>query len=188
LFPNREAIRDGLYLFPARVAHNGTAACAPRSWLFLAIIFVIPAFTGMTVRVKCGMDKKLTIVSAAVLVREDGHVLVAQRPEGKAMAGLWEFPGGKLEPGESPEDALIRELHEELAIDVLAEDLAPLQFVSHGYEQFHLLMPTFICRRWQGQPQALWHKALQWLPPAALYDVAMPPADAPLLPLLSRIY
>ncbi|MBI1275305.1 NUDIX domain-containing protein [bacterium] len=132
------------------------------------------------------MTSKLVIVSAAVLMRVDGHVLVAQRPEGKAMAGLWEFPGGKLEAGESPEAALIRELKEELAIEVCAEDLQPLQFISHSYETFHLLMPTFLCCRWKEEPQALWHTALQWLPVEALAELPMPPADAPLLPVLGQ--
>ncbi len=126
-------------------------------------------------------DLKLTLVVACALVDADGRVLIAQRPEGKGLAGLWEFPGGKLEAGERPEDALIRELKEELGIDVTHACLAPYVFASHGYEDFHLLMPLYVCRRWSGTPQALEHQALAWVRPNALKDYAMPPADEPLI-------
>lgn len=127
---------------------------------------------------------KITLVVACALVDGDGRVLVAQRPEGKALAGLWEFPGGKVEPGERPEATLIRELDEELAITVKEACLAPLTFASHGYETFHLLMPLWICRRWEGTIQRKEHQALQWLRPARLRDIPMPPADEPLIPAL----
>jgi len=126
----------------------------------------------------------LVLVAAVVLVDPDGRVLLAQRPEGKSMAGLWEFPGGKMEPGETPEAALIRELHEELGIDTWQSCLAPLSFASHGYDGFHLLMPVFICRKWQGTPQSREGQALRWVYPARLRDYAMPPADLPLIPLI----
>jgi 8-oxo-dGTP diphosphatase len=127
---------------------------------------------------------KLTLVVAVALVDADNRVLLAQRPEGKAMAGLWEFPGGKIEPGERPEDALIRECQEELGIEVKAPCLAPLTFASHAYDDFHLLMPLFVCRKWQGFVQAREGQALKWVRPKALRDYPMPPADAPLIPHL----
>lgn len=127
---------------------------------------------------------KITLVAACALVDADGRVLVAQRPEGKALAGLWEFPGGKVEPGERPEATLIRELDEELGITVKEACLAPLTFASHAYETFHLLMPLWICRRWEGTIQRKEHQALQWLRPARLRDIPMPPADEPLIPAL----
>ncbi|MDI4658783.1 (deoxy)nucleoside triphosphate pyrophosphohydrolase [Xanthobacter autotrophicus] len=127
---------------------------------------------------------KIILVAACALVDGDGRVLVAQRPEGKALAGLWEFPGGKVEPGERPEATLIRELDEELGITVKEACLAPLTFASHGYETFHLLMPLWICRRWEGTIQRKEHQALQWLRPARLRDIPMPPADEPLIPAL----
>jgi 8-oxo-dGTP diphosphatase len=127
---------------------------------------------------------KLLLVVAVALVDVDGRVLIAQRPEGKQLAGLWEFPGGKLEPGERPEDALIRELREELGIEVKAACLAPLTFASHAYSDFHLLMPLFICRRWDGFVQSREGQALKWVKAKALRDYPMPPADAPLIPHL----
>ena len=127
---------------------------------------------------------KTLLVSAVALVDADGRVLLAQRPEGKSMAGLWEFPGGKVEPGESPEIALIRELQEELGIDTWQSCLAPLTFASHGYENFHLLMPVFICRKWNGIPQPREGQILKWVRPKALRDYPMPPADIPLIPIL----
>jgi 8-oxo-dGTP diphosphatase len=127
---------------------------------------------------------KLILVVACALVDVDGRVLIAQRPEGKQLAGLWEFPGGKLEPGERPEETLIRELHEELGIAVKADCLAPLTFASHAYESFHLLMPLYICRRWEGIVAAREHKALKWVRAKALRDYPMPPADEPLIPVL----
>ena len=127
---------------------------------------------------------RLITVVAVALVDPDGRVLIAQRPEGKPLAGLWEFPGGKLEPGERPEDALIRELREELGIAVKAACLAPLTFASHSYDDFHLLMPLFICRRWEGFVQSREGQALKWVRAKALRDYPMPPADAPLIPHL----
>nr|WP_216671304.1 8-oxo-dGTP diphosphatase MutT [Mangrovicoccus sp. HB161399] len=126
----------------------------------------------------------MVLVSAVVLVDSDGRVLVTQRPEGKAMAGLWEFPGGKVEPGETPEAALIRELQEELGIDTQASCLAPLTFASHSYDSFHLLMPTFVCRRWQGTPSGREGQAMKWVRPKDLRALAMPEADLPLIPVI----
>jgi 8-oxo-dGTP diphosphatase len=127
---------------------------------------------------------KLLLVVACALVDEDRRVLIAQRPEGKALAGLWEFPGGKLDPGERPEVALIRELREELGIDVKEACLAPLTFASHAYPEFHLLMPLYICRRWEGVVASREGQALKWVRPAKLRDYPMPPADEPLIPAL----
>ncbi|MCW0182117.1 MAG: (deoxy)nucleoside triphosphate pyrophosphohydrolase [Zavarzinia sp.] len=124
---------------------------------------------------------KIVLVVAAVLVDPDRRILLAQRPAGKSLAGLWEFPGGKVEPGESPEAALIRELDEELGITVREPCLAPMTFASHSYESFHLLMPVYVCRRWEGVPQALEHAALAWVPRMRLGDYPMPPADLPLI-------
>ena len=124
---------------------------------------------------------RIVLVVACALVDTDGRVLVAQRPEGKALAGLWEFPGGKLEPGERPEESLIRELAEELGISVKADCLAPLTFASHAYESFHLLMPLYVCRRWEGTPEGREGQAIRWMKPARLRDLPMPPADAPLI-------
>ncbi len=127
---------------------------------------------------------KTVLVSAAALIDVDGRVLLAQRPEGKSMAGLWEFPGGKLEPGETPEAALIRELQEELGIDTWASCLAPLTFASHAYPDFHLLMPLFACRKWEGIPQSREGQALKWVRAQNLRDYPMPPADIPLIAIL----
>jgi 8-oxo-dGTP diphosphatase len=127
---------------------------------------------------------KIILVSAVALIDTDGRILLAQRPEGKSMAGLWEFPGGKVEPGESPELALIRELQEELGIDTWESCLAPLTFASHAYESFHLLMPLFACRKWQGTPQSREGQALKWVHARDLRDYPMPPADIPLIPIL----
>jgi 8-oxo-dGTP diphosphatase len=127
---------------------------------------------------------RIVYVVAAALIDGEGRVLVAQRPEGKSLAGLWEFPGGKIEPGETPEAALVRELAEELDIDVAAEALEPLTFVSHGYADFHLLMLLYVCRRWQGVPNGLQHQPLQWGTVAELETLPMPPADVPLLAAL----
>ena len=121
------------------------------------------------------------LVVAVALLDPDGRVLLAQRPPGKTMAGLWEFPGGKVEPGERPEDALIRELDEELAIETRASCLAPLTFASHAYEEFHLLMPLYVCRRWWGMPTPREGQALKWVRPRAMRELPMPPADAPLV-------
>jgi 8-oxo-dGTP diphosphatase len=130
---------------------------------------------------------RLLLVAAAALVDPDGRVLVTQRPEGKQLAGFWEFPGGKVELGERPEAALIRELKEELTIDVSESCLAPLTFASHAYEDFHLLMPLYVCRRWKGIVNASEGQALKWLRPHALRGLAMPPADAPLIPFLEDL-
>jgi 8-oxo-dGTP diphosphatase len=127
---------------------------------------------------------KTVLVSAVALIDPDGRVLLAQRPEGKSLAGLWEFPGGKVEPGETPEAALIRELHEELGIDTWRSCLAPLTFASHSYDDFHLLMPLFACRRWQGTPHAREGQKLAWVRARDLATYAMPPADVPLIPIL----
>ena len=126
------------------------------------------------------MSSPLLLVAAAALVDVDGRVLICQRPEGKKLAGLWEFPGGKLEAGETPEACLIRELKEELEITVKADCLSPFVFASHSYDDFHLLMPLYLCRRWDGRPTAAEHKALAWVRPSKLADYPMPPADAPL--------
>mgnify|MGYP001252799233 CR=1 FL=1 len=129
-------------------------------------------------------DKKMVLVVAVALVDADGRVLLAQRPEGKSMAGLWEFPGGKVHEGETPEAALIRELHEELGIDVKESCLAPLTFASHTYETFHLLMPLYVCRRWEGQVRGVEGQALAWVRPTRLGDYPMPPADKPLIAMI----
>ncbi|GAB4227549.1 MAG: (deoxy)nucleoside triphosphate pyrophosphohydrolase [Methyloligellaceae bacterium] len=128
--------------------------------------------------------KPTLLVVACALVDGDGRVLVARRPEGREMAGLWEFPGGKVEPGEKPEDALIRELAEELGIDVTESCLAPLTFASHGYEAFHLLMPLYVCRKWNGEITAREGQELAWVRPNRLAQYAMPPADEPLKAML----
>jgi 8-oxo-dGTP diphosphatase len=129
-------------------------------------------------------EKPLVLVAACALIDADGRVLLARRPEGKKMAGLWEFPGGKLNPGETPETALIRELREELGIDVARNCLAAFTFASHAYPAFHLLMPLFLCRRWQGIVTAREGQALAWVSPDKLSDYRMPDADRPLVPLL----
>ena len=129
-------------------------------------------------------DKPLLLVAACALIDTDGRILLARRPEGKKMAGLWEFPGGKLNPGETPEAALIRELKEELGIDVSAACLAPFTFASYAYDNFHLLMPLFLCRRWKGTPTGREGQTLAWVRPNKLSDYEMPPADKPLIPLL----
>jgi 8-oxo-dGTP diphosphatase len=130
---------------------------------------------------------KLVLVAACALVDADGRVLLAQRPQGKAMAGLWEFPGGKVEPGERPEESLIRELNEELGIVVKEECLAPLTFASHLYPDFHLLMPLYICRRWEGFVEPREKQALKWVRPNALRNYPMPPADEPLISHLTAL-
>lgn len=130
---------------------------------------------------------KLLIVAACALIDADGRVLLAQRPAGKEMAGLWEFPGGKVDPGERPEMTLVRELREELGIDVQEACLAPLTFASHSYPQFQLLMPLWICRRWSGDVKGLEGQKLAWVRPTRLRDYPMPPADEPLIPHLVEL-
>jgi 8-oxo-dGTP diphosphatase len=127
------------------------------------------------------VSTKVVLVAACALVDADGRVLLAQRPAGKAMAGLWEFPGGKVEQGERPEQSLIRELKEELGIVVSEACLAPLTFASHSYPDFHVLMPLYVCRRWEGTVTALEDQKLAWVKPNRLRDYEMPPADVPLV-------
>jgi 8-oxo-dGTP diphosphatase len=129
----------------------------------------------------------IVLVAACALIDADGRVLIARRPEGKAMAGLWEFPGGKIEADERPEQTLIRELHEELGITVNEACLAPLTFASHAYPDFHLLMPLYVCRRWEGIVTAREHQALAWVRPNRLKDYPMPPADVPLIAHLAAL-
>lgn len=128
--------------------------------------------------------KKILLVAACALVDADGRVLLGQRPEGKKLAGLWEFPGGKVEPGETPEAALIRELFEEVGIATKEACLAPLTFASHSYDEFHLLMPLFVCRRFEGTARGLEGQALKWVRPRDMRNYPMPPADEPLIPYL----
>lgn len=128
--------------------------------------------------------KRLLLVAACALIDADGRVLICKRPQGKQLAGLWEFPGGKVEPGELPEETVVRELAEELGVETKTTCLAPLTFASHGYDDFNLLMPLFVCRRFWGIPRALEHEALKWVRPNRLRDYDMPPADAPLIPFL----
>ena len=130
---------------------------------------------------------KILLVVAVALIDVDDRILVAQRPPGKQLAGLWEFPGGKVDVNERPEAALIRELHEELGIEVKEACLAPLTFASHAYEDFHLLMPLYVCRRWQGLAIPREGQALKWLRARQLRDVPMPPADEPLIPALIEL-
>ncbi|MBX4911849.1 MULTISPECIES: 8-oxo-dGTP diphosphatase MutT [Rhizobium] len=128
--------------------------------------------------------RKILLVAACALIDADGRILLAQRPEGKSLAGLWEFPGGKVEPGETPEETLVRELEEELGIKTKIACLAPLTFASHSYETFHLLMPLYICRRYEGIAEGREGQALKWVRAQALRDYPMPPADEPLIPML----
>lgn len=128
--------------------------------------------------------KRILLVAACALVDADGRVLLAERPAGKTLAGLWEFPGGKVEPGETPEETLVRELAEELGIETKIPCLAPLTFASHGYESFHLLMPLYVCRRFEGTAHGREGQRLKWVRPRDMRDYPMPPADAPLIPFL----
>lgn len=137
---------------------------------------------GITARAPAGLPRLL--VAAAALVDIDGRVLLAQRPEGKSLAGLWEFPGGKIKDGETPEAALVRELKEELAIDITESCLAPFTFASHAYETFHLFMPLYLCRVWKGTPAPVEGQALKWVRPLDMRHYPMPPADTPLVAML----
>lgn len=130
------------------------------------------------------MSKPILLVVAAALIDVDGRVLIAQRPQGRSMAGLWEFPGGKVGPDETPEAALVRELEEELSIEVCDTCLAPFTFASHSYETFHLLMPLYLCRNWEGQIRPREGQQVKWVRAARLQDYPMPPADLPLIPML----
>ncbi|KIQ04050.1 NTP pyrophosphohydrolase [Agrobacterium tumefaciens] len=134
-----------------------------------------------------GAGRKILLVAACALIDQDGRILLAQRPEGKSLAGLWEFPGGKVENGETPEETLVRELEEELAIKTKIACLAPLTFASHSYETFHLLMPLYVCRRFEGIPRGAEGQAIKWVKPQALRDYPMPPADEPLIPYLQDL-
>lgn len=134
-----------------------------------------------------GGERKILLVAACALIDADGRILLAQRPEGKSLAGLWEFPGGKVEPGETPEETLVRELEEELGIKTRIPCLAPLTFASHTYETFHLLMPLYVCRRYEGIATGREGQALKWVRPANLRDYPMPPADEPLIPFLQDL-
>ncbi len=166
-----EATREDL--FPNAAPPGATAT----------VVHQLPQQDGAPKPTQAG-SKPLVLVAACALIDVDGRVLLARRPEGKPMAGLWEFPGGKLNPGETPEAALIRELREELGIDVAESCLAAFAFASHAYERFHLLMPLYLCRRWSGQPAGREGQALAWVRPERLADYPVPPADKPLLPLL----
>jgi 8-oxo-dGTP diphosphatase len=143
-----------------------------------------PDPTCFTVQRAASPAGPLLLVVAVALVDADGRILVGQRPAGKAMAGLWEFPGGKLNAGETPEAAVVRELKEELAVDIAESCLAPLTFASHAYQDFHLLMPLYVCRVWRGTPQPLDHQQLKWVRPRDMAALPMPPADRPLVALL----
>lgn len=131
--------------------------------------------------------RKMLLVAACALIDTDGRILLAQRPEGKNLAGLWEFPGGKVEHGETPEETVVRELQEELGVVTRIPCLAPLTFASHTYDSFHLLMPLFVCRRYDGIPHGREGQAIKWVRPQALRDYPMPPADEPLIPFLQDL-
>jgi len=133
------------------------------------------------------IGRKIVLVAACALIDADGRILLAQRPEGKSLAGLWEFPGGKVEAGETPEETLVRELQEELGIQTKIACLAPLTFASHTYETFHLLMPLYICRRYEGIPHGREGQAIKWVRSQTLRDYPMPPADEPLIPFLQDL-
>ena len=144
--------------------------------------------SGCADQAKPDMDPvPVVLVVAVALVDRDGRVLLARRPPDKPMAGLWEFPGGKMRDGESPEAALVRELAEELGLDTAESCLSPLTFASHRYEDFHLLMPLYVCRVWKGTPRAREGQVLKWVSPERLKDYPMPPADAPLIPVLQDL-
>lgn len=133
------------------------------------------------------MSRRILLVVACALVDADNRILLAKRPEGKTLAGLWEFPGGKVEPGETPEETLVRELREELGIETKVACLAPLTFASHTYDDFHLLMPLYVCRRYEGIARGMEGQEIKWVKPQALRDYPMPPADEPLIPYLQDL-
>ncbi|MCD2175728.1 8-oxo-dGTP diphosphatase MutT [Rhizobium sp. C4] len=133
------------------------------------------------------MSRSILLVAACALIDTDNRILLSKRPEGKALAGLWEFPGGKVEPGETPEETLVRELREELGIETKVPCLAPLTFASHTYETFHLLMPLYVCRRYEGIPRGAEGQEIKWVRAAQLRDFPMPPADEPLIPFLQDL-
>lgn len=170
-------IGDGVAAFRSRGGQHPV-------WQFMATRDDIFGHTEVEPPATAPGSKPLLLVAACALIDIDGRVLLARRPEGKKMAGLWEFPGGKLQPGETPEVALIRELKEELGIDVSSGCLAPFAFASHAYDRFHLLMPLYLCRRWKGIPRAREGQTLSWVRPGRLAEYEMPPADKPLIPLL----
>ena len=134
------------------------------------------------------MSRKILLVAACALIDADNRILLSKRPEGKALAGLWEFPGGKVEAGETPEETLVRELKEELAIDTKVACLAPLTFASHTYDDFHLLMPLYVCRRYEGIARGAEGQEIKWVRASALRDYPMPPADEPLIPFLQDLF
>jgi 8-oxo-dGTP diphosphatase len=161
---------------------KGTQAFACRPGAKLPVQFFVQAREKPAARIAKTLPVMLVV--AVALIDAQGRILLARRPEGKKLAGMWEFPGGKMEPGELPEAALVRELREELGITVATADLAPFVFASHAYETFHLLMPLFLCRRWTGTPAARENQALAWVAPDRLVEYPMPPADRPLIPML----
>ena len=179
---DNEASRAILRRTGFRPAGEGVQIFQCRPGAKLPVLYF--AMARETQRVAGPPAASLLLVVACALVDGQGQILLARRPEGKKLAGLWEFPGGKLNPGELPEAALVRELKEELGIEVRAADVAPFAFASHGYDGFHLLMPLYLCRRWSGQPSAREGQALAWVAPDRLVEYPMPPADRPLIPML----
>ncbi len=179
---DNEASRAVLHRTGFKPAGEGMQIFQCRPGAKLPVLYFVLARE--TPHVARPLSASLLLVVACALIDGQGRILLARRPEGKKLAGLWEFPGGKMDPGELPEAALVRELKEELGIEVRAADLAPFAFASHGYEGFHLLMPLYLCRRWSGQPAAREGQALAWVAPDRLVEYPMPPADRPLIPML----
>jgi 8-oxo-dGTP diphosphatase len=168
------------------VRHDADRLAINTSFAMLPHAFVTTFPHGLFMQIGDNSARRLLVVAAAALLDGQGRVLLAQRPAGKTFAGLWEFPGGKLEPGEGPEVALARELKEELDVDVQTQDMAPFAFASHGYADFHLMMPLYVVRRWSGVPRAVEGGAVAWFTIAALSEFNMPPADAPLVAELQK--